>query len=116
MVILYLGMKIEFYETSSGRSPITDFFDKQPKRDQAVILAVLQDIVDEGYGAKGCQFRQLQGKLWELKIKAPSGGYRLLYVTLNKDLLFVLHSFKKKTQKTPKKELDVARKRLKEIL
>ncbi|MBL6990568.1 MAG: type II toxin-antitoxin system RelE/ParE family toxin [Bacteriovoracaceae bacterium] len=109
-------MDIEFYETSSGRSPVTDFIDKQPKRDQAVILAVLNDISEEGYGAKGCQFRQLEGKLWEIKIKSPSGGYRLLYVTLERNLLFVLHSFKKKTQKTPKRELDIARKRLKEVL
>ncbi|RLA61575.1 MAG: type II toxin-antitoxin system RelE/ParE family toxin [Epsilonproteobacteria bacterium] len=109
-------MRIEFYTTPRKRSPVTDFIDKQPKQDQAVILAVLQDIADEGYGAKGCQFKQLEGKLWEIKIKAPSGGYRLIYVTLTGDLMLVLHSFKKKTQKTPKKELNIARKRLKEIL
>lgn len=109
-------MRIEFYETSSKRCPVTDFIDKQPKNDQAVILAVLEDIIENRFNAKGCQFRQLEGKLWEIKIKSPSGGYRLLYVTIASELIFILHAFKKKTQKTPIKELNVARKRLKEIL
>ncbi len=109
-------MDIKFYETARKRCPITDFIDSQDKRDQAVILAVLNSIKENGFNAKGCQFRQLEGKLWEIKIKSPSGGYRLLYITINTDLLLILHAFKKKTQKAPKKELDIARKRLKEIL
>lgn len=109
-------MKILFYETLRKRSPVTDFIDSQGKKDQATIIAALQSVSEDGLNAKGCQFRQLEGKLWEIKIKAPSGGYRLLYITLDKELLFILHAFKKKTQKTPKKEISIARKRLKEIL
>jgi len=107
---------IEFYETLRKRSPGTDFIDSQDKRDQAVLLAVLGNIRDDGFNAKGCQFRQLEGKLWEVKIKSFSGGYRFLYVTIQINLLFILHAFKKKTQKTPKNELYTARKRLREIL
>lgn len=109
-------MEIEFYQTPRKRSPVTDFIDSQDKRDQIIILSVLENITEDGFNAKGCQFRQLEGKLWEIKIKTPSGGYRLLYVTLHNDLLLILHTFKKKTQKAPAKELNVARKRLKEVL
>ena len=109
-------MDIEFYQTLRERSPVTDFIDSQDKRDQVIILSVLENITEDGFNAKGCQFRQLEGKLWEIKIKTPSGGYRLLYVTLNNQLLLILHAFKKKTTKTPIKELNIARKRLKEIL
>lgn len=109
-------MNIEFYQTLRKRSPVTDFIDSQDKRDQTILLTVLENITEDGFNAKGCQFRQLEGKLWEIKVKTPSGGYRLLYATIQADLLFILHAFKKKTQKAPKKELDIARKRLKEIL
>lgn len=109
-------MLVSFYETILGRSPVTDFIDKQPARDQAVIVAVLEDVEENGFGAKGLQFRQIEGKLLEMKIKAPSGGYRFLYATLNKERLIFLHGFKKKTQKTPPKEKSVALKRLKEYL
>ena len=109
-------MEVFFYETNRGRSPITDFIEDQPNRDQAVLVAVLDNIQNEGFSAKGANFRQLDGKLWEIKIKAPSGGFRFAYVTIKKEVIYILHAFKKKTPKTPKKELDVARKRLREIL
>ena len=109
-------MKIEFFTSQSGRSPVTKFIDGLSLKDQSVILAVLADIQDHGFDARGVQFRQLQGKLWEIKIKTLGGGYRFLYVTLDKNLLFILHAFKKKTQKAPPKELKIAMKRLKEIL
>ena len=109
-------MNITFYETASGRSPVTDFIDEQPVRDQAVIVASLEGVEEHGFGAKAVQFRQLEGKLWEIKIKAPSGGYRFLYFTLNKENLVILHAFKKKTQKTPTKEIKTALRRLKEWL
>jgi phage-related protein len=109
-------MEVTFYQTDSGNSPITKFIDSQPLRDQAAIIAILEGIEENGFAAKGAQFRQLSGKLWEIKIRAPSGGYRFLYVTLEKLSLLILHAFKKKTQKTPPKELKVAQKRLQEFL
>jgi phage-related protein len=109
-------MDIKFYETIRKRSPVTDFIDAQDKKDQAIILAVLENIHEHGFNAKGCQFRQLEGKIWEIKIKTPSGGYRLIYVTTKNNQLLILHAFKKKTQKAPKKELEIARKRLREVL
>lgn len=109
-------MDVIFYETASGRSPVTKFIDDQPLRDQAVIIAVVNSIEEDGLQAKGATFRQLDGKLWEVKIKAPSGGYRLLYVMLSANSMMLLHAFKKKTQKTPLSELAVARKRLAEVL
>jgi phage-related protein len=109
-------MEVVFYETGSGRSPVTKFIDDQPMRDQAIIIAVINAIEEDGLQAKGATFRQLDGKLWEIKIKAPSGGYRLLYVMLSANSMMLLHAFKKKTQKTPLNELAVARKRLAEVL
>lgn len=109
-------MEVIFYETTNGRSPVTKFIDEQPTRDQAIIVAVINEIAENGLQAKGAVLRQLEGKLWEIKIKAPSGGYRLLYVLLSANAMMLLHAFKKKTQKTPLNELAVARKRLAEVL
>ena len=109
-------MNIKFYESSSQRSPVTDFIDKQSKNDQAAIIAILTDIQDNGFNAKGCKFRQLKGKLWEIKIKLPSGEYRFLYMTIEGETIFIVHAFKKKSQKTPQKEITTALKRLREIL
>jgi len=45
-------------------------------QDRAMVLAVFKDIQLYGFRARGCEFRQVEGKLWEIKIRAPTGGYR----------------------------------------
>ncbi len=109
-------MKITFAAAASGRGYFDRFLQALPKRDRAVILAVFKDIQDYGLEAKGCEFRQIEGKLWEIKVRAPTVGYRFFYVMLSSDHLHVLHSYKKQGQRAPLKELEIARIRLKEVL
>ncbi len=52
----------------------------------------------------------------ELRIKDERGQYRIFYYTKMSHAVIVFHFFKKKTQATPKKELDVALKRLGSML
>ena len=51
------------YETSRNTSPVIKFIDEQQGRDQAVIPAVLNDVAENRFQAKGAQFNQLDGKL-----------------------------------------------------
>lgn len=111
-----MKVKIKFYETSRGRCPPEDFISRQPKKDRLVLLAALIELSEKGFNAKGCQFRHLKEKLWEVKIKTSNSSYRFLYFTMNRNCICVLHAFKKKTQKTPKKEIGIALKRIKEFL
>jgi phage-related protein len=84
--------------------------------DKVAILVIFEEIREFGFNAIGCQFRQIEGKLWEIKIKTKGGGWRFFYICLAHEHIFVLHQYKKQGQKAPKKELDMARKRLKEFL
>ena len=59
--------------------------------------------------------KPLSGGLFELRLKSADGIARVMYCTVIHREITMLHSFIKKTQKTPKKELDIARKRLKEV-
>lgn len=48
----------------------------------------------------------------EIRVSEPSGAYRVIYVARRAEAVYVLHAFqKKKTQATPKKDLEVARHR-----
>jgi len=60
--------------------------------------------------------RSLGDKLFELRMKSKEGIGRVFYCTKTKNKIIMLHSFIKKTQKTPTKELKIARKRLTEVL
>jgi phage-related protein len=109
-------VKVTFAAGASGRSYFERFLQHLSIQDCAAVLAVFKDIGDYGFDAKGCEFRQIEGKLWEIKMRAPGGGYRFFYAMLAADHMQVLHSYKKQGQKAPVKEIHVARKRLREVL
>jgi len=52
----------------------------------------------------------------ELRIRDRSGIYRIFYYRQSSRSVLVFHAFMKKTQTTPKRELDLAKRRLKELL
>ena len=52
--------------------------------------------------------------LFELRLKAGEGIARVLYCTIGKRIM-ILHQFIKKSDKTPPKELALARRRMKEV-
>ncbi len=52
----------------------------------------------------------------ELRIKDESGIYRTFYFKKDKRGILIFHAFAKKTQKTPKQEIEIGQKRLKEML
>lgn len=51
----------------------------------------------------------------ELRLKDRSGAYRVFYVLPGGGIVYVLHAFLKKAQATPQKNLDLTRRRLKEL-
>jgi len=55
------------------------------------------------------------GGLFDLRIKAPEGIARVFYCTVVNRRIVFLHEFVKKTDKTPLRELEVARARMKEV-
>lgn len=52
----------------------------------------------------------------ELRIRDADGIYRVIYVTRFADSIFVLHCFQKKTQKTPRADIEIAARRYKELM
>ena len=59
--------------------------------------------------------KHLQGPLWEMRMKGKDGISRAIYVTATGQRVVVVRVFVKKTQKTPKREIDLALKRAKEV-
>ena len=59
--------------------------------------------------------RSLKDGLWEVRSNLPSQKIARLILCFHQKRLVVLHGFIKKTQKTPAEELELAKRRLKEI-
>jgi phage-related protein len=59
--------------------------------------------------------KHLDGKLWEPRMTGRDGISRAIYVTASGQRVVILRAFVKKAQQTPKRELDIARQRAKEV-
>ena len=59
--------------------------------------------------------KHLDGKLWELRVKASEGIARGIYVTQVGRRVVVLHVFVKKSQKTPSRAMTLARNRMEDL-
>lgn len=59
--------------------------------------------------------KHLQGRVWEMRLKGKDGIARAAYVTATGRRVVVVHVFGKKTQKTPRRELETALRRAKEV-
>lgn len=57
----------------------------------------------------------LEGPLWEMRLKGPDGIARAIYVTTKGRRIIVVRAFVKKTQKTPRHEIDLALRRAAEV-
>lgn len=59
---------------------------------------------------------RLDAGLYEIRAKGKEGIGRSAYCMAKGKEIVILHSFIKKSQKVPKKDLDLAKKRMKEVL
>jgi phage-related protein len=60
-------------------------------------------------------FKHLEDRLWELRLTGRDGIARAIYVTATGQRVVIVRVFIKKTQKTPPRELELARQRAKEV-
>jgi phage-related protein len=60
--------------------------------------------------------RHIEGALWEIRLKGADGISRALYVVATGKRVVVVRVFVKKTEKTPRREIDLALKRAKDVI
>ena len=109
-------MKILFYTNTRGQSPIHKAIKKLQAKDRLRIFACLKSIEELGLDCPRVQFRQIKRKLWEIKIKTTNNNYRIFYITIKQSIMILLHIYNKHSQKAPKKEIEIATKRMLEVL
>jgi len=52
----------------------------------------------------------------EIRVLDSTGAYRVIYVARRAEAVYVLHAFQKKTQATPKNDLQIAKRRFRQML
>jgi len=105
-------VKVTFFRTASSRSPVLEYIQNLTKPERARVLEALEQVERRGLDAVRVEFRQIDGKLWEIKI----GSHRVFYVMIDREEMVLLHAYKKQGQKLPVREREIAIRRMKELL
>ncbi len=102
---------IVFYREDGGRSPVREFLDGLDQTAQESLLAGIELLRLRNVQAREPLVRHLEGKLWELRRESRTNIYRVIYFFFVGRRIVLLHGFQKKTQKTPRQEIETARAR-----
>lgn len=87
-----------------------------PKSLKARFIRIAELVEQLGLERVGLpHIKHLEGKLWEMRMNGPEGIARAIYVAVRGKRVVIVHAFTKKTQKTPRKALEIARRRAAEI-
>jgi len=100
------------YETADGHKPVKAFLDGLSDEDAAAVLEAMAHVRDLGSRDGGA--RKLSGDIWEVRVNCGQVIYRILYASVASKgrILLSLDGFTKKTQKTPKHKIELAKQRL----
>jgi len=109
-----MAWKVLFFQTARGSSPVEGFIKERDEATYAKVLQAIQLLANNGPFLKPPYIKKLQNKLYELRISGKV-AIRIFYTITNNEY-YLLHAFKKKSQKTPSKELRVALDRMKELV
>ena len=106
------------YYPEGSRGPVRDYLEElareRPKAFARLVLD-LEILGAEGLRSQQITIRALGSKLWELKRLYDGIQYRLLFGVW-KGVIWLLHNIEKKSAKTPKDDLELARRRLREVM
>ena len=87
-----------------------------PKDVVASFLRVSRLIASEGLQKVHEPYvKHLEGPLWEMRLRGRDGIARAIYVTATGRRVVVVRVFSKKTQKTPRRDIELALRRAKEV-
>ncbi len=105
---------VVFYRTAAGSEPVRDWIKSLADEDRN---AVGQDLmrVQFGWPVGMPLCRALDSGLWEVRTALTENREARVLFFFHENRLGVVNGFIKKTQKTPQAELDLARKRMKEM-
>lgn len=106
--------KVNFYLTKRGDNPVRDFASRQDLNTGSKIASAMELLIKGGPYLKPPHIKKIQDKLYELRI--PGKASVRIFYTISKSEYYLLHAFKKKSQKTPKRELKIALDRMRDII
>lgn len=101
---------VEFYATKDGREPAKEFIESLDAKMIAKLLKIIELLEANGPSLRIPYSEHLGDGIFEIRAKQGSDITRVLYFFVVGKKIVLTNGFVKKTQKTPKREIEKAKK------
>lgn len=110
-----LQYEVVFFDDNRGNVPVERFLRGMPGKARANMYVRIALLEEKGFNMPSQYSKKLTGHpgLWELKLKYRTNEYRIFYFFVGNRIV-LLNGFLKKTDETPKGEIDIANNRMSE--
>lgn len=103
--------EILFYETADGKCPVVDFIDNLPIKMRQKVFKAIDILKVKGNSLREPYSKPLEDGIFELRCKVGNDITRTLYFFYIGKKIILTNGFVKKTQRTPRNEIDLAKTR-----
>jgi len=101
--------EIEFYTTPKGDTPVQDFLNSLEAKPRAKLIGMLELLEEKGNTLREPYSKKIDKDILELRCKQGSNIYRVMYFFYYHGKIVMTNGLVKKTQKTPKSVIALAR-------
>lgn len=108
-------LQVRFFRTGRGVEPVRTWLKSLPKEEKVVIGTDIKT-VQYGWPLGMPLVKHLDLGIWEIRSSLPRGKIARVLFFMHFNAMVLINGFIKKSQKTPKDELDLAKKRMKQFM
>ena len=101
---------VEFYETEDGKIPTNEFLNSLDPKMNAKMVGLMEILEEKGNLLRDPYSSPLEDGIFELRAVQGSNITRALYFFYIEGRIIITHGFVKKTQKTPRAQIELAKK------
>jgi phage-related protein len=105
-----MQFQVEFYDTEDGRTPTQEFLDSLEPKMNAKMVGLMEILEEKGYSLREPYSAPLEDGIFELRAVQGSNISRALFFFYVEGRIVITHGFIKKTQKTPRAQIELAKK------
>ena len=107
--------EIVFYTNTRGESPVEEFVNAMPEKQQRKVGGFLELLARGGPQLRRPYADHVRGDLRELRMQFGRNEYRVFHFFVQDQRVVLVHAFAKKTQKLPEREIATAEERMKDF-
>lgn len=100
---------IDYYRREDGSCPVIEFQDTLAKKIRAKLLGLQLLLERNGNELREPYSKYIEDGIFELRVNHGTNACRVLYFFMNGHKIIITNGFVKKTQKTPRKEIELAK-------